>query len=58
MTLFQCLSIDNVLTLFSALMVERRILLVSDKRPVLFEVAEVLTCITFPFQYQGAWSSN
>lgn len=53
MTIFQCLSIEKVIDLFLAVLIEWKIILVSKFRPVLMEVAEVLTCLIFPMQYQG-----
>merc|ERR1712137_922814 len=55
MTLFQCLSTDKVIELFTSFVTEQKIILVSRFSPVLVEVAETLCTLIFPMEYQGVY---
>eukprot|EP01083_Nonionella_stella_P232908 821102_1 len=55
LTLFRCLSIDNVLRLFAAVLMEQKILFMSRLRSVLMEASEVLLNLLFPLHYQGVY---
>lgn len=48
-TLFECLSVDNILSLFSAVMTERSILFTSSKYQTLMNACQVSTHLCCPF---------
>lgn len=50
-TLFQCLDINNILLVFTALLCERRIALCSKYVHLLTPVAEALVSLLFPFRW-------
>ncbi len=50
--IFQCLSLDNILLMISALLNERKLILTSVHISTLTPVAEALRCLCFPFQWQ------
>lgn len=53
--LFACLSISNVLTLWACLLQETRVVFTSKHYALLCPVAEALTSLMFPFQWQGLY---
>ena len=50
-TLFDCLDVDNVLTVWYALVLERSVLLLSSQYSILTVCAEILTSLLFPMQW-------
>jgi hypothetical protein len=50
-TLFDCLDIDNILHLFLALTMERKILLVSSQHSILTVCCEILCSLLFPMRW-------
>ena len=50
--LFACLSLDNVLTLFNAMLLEKKILLLSKSYSLLHNVGNGLIALLFPFYWQ------
>jgi len=53
MTVFQCLSPENVIRLLSSFITETPIVLVSSQWSTLMDVAETLCGLIYPFVYQG-----
>ncbi|XP_031279050.1 DENN domain and WD repeat-containing protein SCD1 [Pistacia vera] len=53
--LVQCLDVDNLLKLFIAVLLERRILLRSDKYSLLTLVSEALCHLIYPFRWQHVY---
>ncbi|XP_044476985.1 DENN domain and WD repeat-containing protein SCD1 isoform X2 [Mangifera indica] len=53
--LMQCLDVDNLLKLFTAVLLERRILLRSDKYSLLTLVSEALCHLIYPFRWQHVY---
>ncbi|CAM6088951.1 unnamed protein product [Calypogeia fissa] len=51
----QCLDIDNVIRLFTAVLLERRVLLRASKYSVLTMVAEALTHLIYPIKWQHVY---
>lgn len=49
--IFQLLSLENIFTLFSCILLEKQILLISKHYSVLGTIAEVLTAIIYPFHW-------
>lgn len=49
--LFECLDVDNVLTLWSAMLMERKILLVSSRHSILTVCSEILCSLLFPMRW-------
>jgi len=49
--LFQCLDVPNVLTLWKALALERKVLLVSTQHSILTVCAEILISLLFPLRW-------
>lgn len=49
--LFECLDIPNILSLWKALVLERKILLVSSQHSILTVCAEILCSLLFPMQW-------
>lgn len=49
--LFECLDVDHVLTVWTALLLERKILLISSQSSVLTVCAEILCSILFPLRW-------
>lgn len=49
--LFECLDLDNVLHVFSAMVQERKILLVSSQYSILTVCSEILSSLLFPFRW-------
>lgn len=54
-SLFACLSIDNVLSVLTLLLVERQILLISEKYDNLTLCAEAITSLLYPFHWVHAY---
>ena len=52
--LFTTLELGNVLTVFTCLMMERKVVLCSRLRSLLTPVAEALLALLYPFKWQGA----
>jgi pentatricopeptide repeat protein len=50
-TLFECLDVEHVLTVWAALMTERKILLVSSQYSVLTVCCEILCSLLFPMRW-------
>ncbi|KAL6994874.1 Scytalone dehydratase [Sarracenia purpurea var. burkii] len=53
--LVQCLDVDNFLKLFTAMLLERRILLRSNKYTLLTLVSEALCHLIYPFRWQHVY---
>ncbi|CAH9064292.1 unnamed protein product [Cuscuta epithymum] len=53
--LVQCLDVDNVIKLFTAVLLERRILLRSDKYSLLTLVSEAICHLIYPFRWQHVY---
>ncbi|KAL9239022.1 hypothetical protein vseg_013381 [Gypsophila vaccaria] len=53
--LVQCLDVRNVIILFTAVLLERRILLRSDKYSLLTLVSEAICHLIYPFQWQHVY---
>ncbi|CAN0909147.1 DENN domain and WD repeat-containing protein SCD1 [Linum grandiflorum] len=53
--LVQCLDIDNLILLFTAVLLERRILLRSDKYSLLTLVSEAICHLIYPFRWQHVY---
>ncbi|XP_052179546.1 DENN domain and WD repeat-containing protein SCD1 isoform X2 [Diospyros lotus] len=53
--LVQCLDVDNFLNLFTAVLLERRILLRSNKYSLLTLVSEALCHLIYPFRWQHVY---
>ncbi|XP_074304749.1 DENN domain and WD repeat-containing protein SCD1 isoform X1 [Silene latifolia] len=53
--LVQCLDVDNLLKLFTAVLLERRILLRSNKYSLLTLVSEALCHLIYPFRWQHVY---
>ncbi|XP_010677977.2 DENN domain and WD repeat-containing protein SCD1 isoform X1 [Beta vulgaris subsp. vulgaris] len=53
--LLQCLDAHNIIILFTAALLERRILLRSDKYTLLTLVSEAICCLIYPFQWQHVY---
>ncbi|KAH6799148.1 stomatal cytokinesis defective / SCD1 protein [Perilla frutescens var. frutescens] len=53
--LFQCLDVDNLIKLFTAVLLERRILLRSDKYSLLTLVSEAICHLIYPFRWQHVY---
>jgi DENN (AEX-3) domain/uDENN domain len=49
--LFECLDVDNVLQLWSAMLMERKILLVSSQHSILTVCSEILCSLLFPMRW-------
>jgi pentatricopeptide repeat protein len=49
--LFECLDVEHIITVWTALMVERKVLLVSRQSSVLTVCAEILCSLLFPFRW-------
>ena len=49
--LFECLDLDNLLTVWTALIVERRVLLLSSQYSVLTVCSEILCSLLFPLRW-------
>lgn len=49
--LFECLSVENVLTLFSAVLVERQVVFVSSQYSLLTVCAEAITSLLYPLSW-------
>lgn len=50
-TLFECLDLENVLTVWSALVTERKVLLVSSQYSILTVCTEILCSLLFPMRW-------
>lgn len=50
-TLFECLDMENILTVWSAMAVERKILLVSSQYSILTVCSEILCSLLFPMRW-------
>jgi hypothetical protein len=50
--LFKCLSLKNILALFQALLLERKVVLVANQTGLLTPVSEAILSLLFPFQWQ------
>lgn len=50
-TLFECLEPDNILTVWYALVLEHKVLLVSSQHSILTVCAEILCALLFPLQW-------
>ncbi|XP_010265189.1 PREDICTED: DENN domain and WD repeat-containing protein SCD1 isoform X2 [Nelumbo nucifera] len=53
--LVQCLDVDNLITLFTAVLLERRILLRSNKYSLLTLVSEAICHLIYPFRWQHVY---
>ncbi|CAI9113596.1 OLC1v1014226C1 [Oldenlandia corymbosa var. corymbosa] len=53
--LIQCLDVDNFIKLFTAVLLERRILLRSDKYSLLTLVSEAICHLIYPFRWQHVY---
>lgn len=53
--LFECLSLANVLLVFSAVLAERQIMLVSSQYSLLTTCAEVLTSLMYPLRWSHVY---
>ncbi|PIN06522.1 RAS signaling inhibitor ST5 [Handroanthus impetiginosus] len=53
--LVQCLDVDNFIKLFTAVLLERRILLRSDKYSLLTLVSEAICHLIYPFRWQHVY---
>ncbi|XP_022765895.1 DENN domain and WD repeat-containing protein SCD1-like isoform X2 [Durio zibethinus] len=53
--LVQCLDVDNLIKLFTAVLLERRILLRSNKYSVLTLVSEAICHLIYPFRWQHVY---
>lgn len=53
--LVQCLDVDNFIKLFTAVLIERRILLRSNKYSVLTLVSEAICHLIYPFRWQHVY---
>ncbi|XP_057804973.1 DENN domain and WD repeat-containing protein SCD1-like [Salvia miltiorrhiza] len=53
--LVQCLDVDNLIKLFTAVLLERRILLRSDKYSLLTLVSEAICHLIYPFRWQHVY---
>ncbi|XP_072978295.1 DENN domain and WD repeat-containing protein SCD1 [Typha angustifolia] len=53
--LVQCLDVDNLIQLFTAVLVERRILLRSNKYTLLTLVSEAICHLIYPFRWQHVY---
>ncbi|KAL0431105.1 UNVERIFIED_CONTAM: DENN domain and WD repeat-containing protein SCD1, partial [Sesamum radiatum] len=53
--LLQCLDVDNFIKLFTAVLLERRILLRSDKYSLLTLVSEAICHLIYPFRWQHVY---
>lgn len=53
--LFECLDIDNIVTLWHALALEKQILVVSSQLTLLTIVCEILTSLLFPMRWSHAY---
>ncbi|XP_010677974.2 DENN domain and WD repeat-containing protein SCD1 isoform X1 [Beta vulgaris subsp. vulgaris] len=53
--LVQCLDVDNVLKLFTAVLLERRVLLRSNKYSLLTLVSEAICHLIYPFRWQHVY---
>ncbi|KAK9277804.1 hypothetical protein L1049_027360 [Liquidambar formosana] len=53
--LVQCLDVDNLIKLFTAVLLERRILLRSNKYSLLTLVSEAICHLIFPFRWQHVY---
>lgn len=53
--LFECLSLSNVMLVFSAILAERQIILVSTQYSLLTTCAEVLTSLMYPLRWSHAY---
>ncbi|KAL0008183.1 hypothetical protein SO802_009685 [Lithocarpus litseifolius] len=53
--LVQCLDVDNLIKLFSAVLLERRILLRSNKYSLLTLVSEAICHLIYPFRWQHVY---
>lgn len=53
--LVQCLDVDNLISLFTAVLLERRILLRSNKYSILTLVSEAICHLIFPFRWQHVY---
>lgn len=49
--LFECLDVDNILKVWSAMLVERKVLLVSSQHSILTVCAEILASLLFPMRW-------
>jgi hypothetical protein len=50
--LFRCLDVDNIIEVFSCLMLERKILMVSKHKALLTQVINCFLSFMFPFQWK------
>ncbi|KAK6925237.1 cDENN domain [Dillenia turbinata] len=53
--LVQCLDVDNLIKLFTAVLLERRILLRSDKYSLLTLISEAICHLIYPFRWQHVY---
>ncbi|KAK8968559.1 hypothetical protein KSP40_PGU000267 [Platanthera guangdongensis] len=53
--LVQCLDVDNLIRLFTAVLLERRILLRSNKYALLTLVSEAICLLVYPFRWQHVY---
>ena len=53
--LVECLDVDNLITFFTAVLLERRILLRSDKYSLLTLVSEAICHLIYPFRWQHVY---
>ncbi len=53
--LFECLDIDNVITLWHAIALERQVLLVSSQKSLLTIICEILLSLLFPMKWAYAY---
>ncbi len=53
--LFECLDIDNIITLWHALALERQVLVVSTQKTLLTTICEILISLLFPMKWSHAY---
>eukprot|EP00474_Spongospora_subterranea_P010181 CRZ10639.1 hypothetical protein [Spongospora subterranea] len=54
-TLFQCLDLNNVVALITAMITEQKIVLCSSQRSALLDVCEAASALIFPLTWQGVY---
>lgn len=52
---FRCLSLDNVLKIFTLLLMEERLLFISSSTSLLTEVTETILTLLFPFEWMSCY---
>ena len=56
--LLQCLDIDTIITLYTALLFEKHIIIISNSNTTLFCICEALITLLFPFRWLHSYITN